>query len=204
MAQIKIDLNAQLVDGMDVKFKAPCDCTAVTGLLVYYLTDTGTTASKGFTFRDSHNNNLAGIGELFAAGAYVKAILDINRGYAYLQNAATNTYIEGKAGAIPDGSVTMAKLATGAKPLSFVDRWLTPSWTEVDTHAAEGFPFRAQIALTGVTVNHFPQVVFSITDAQSGKFAPIAETYNGGVYIYAAEDLAAGTTIPCIVCTPTA
>lgn len=100
-------------------------------------------------------------------------------------------------------AITMEKLAADAKPLVFTERWLTPSWTEADAHAAEGFPFRAQIALTGVTVNHFPQVVFSIADAQSGTFAPIAESYNGGVYIYAAEALTVGTTIPCIMCTPT-
>ena len=203
MAQIKLELKSQLIDGMDVKFKAPCDCTAVTGLLVYYTTDTGAMANKSFTFRDSHNNNLAGLGGLFASGAYVKAILDVGRGYAYLQNAATNTYVESKVGAIPDGSVTMAKLAASAKPLSFVDRWLSPMWTEVDAHADEGFPYRAQIALSGVTANHFPQVVFSIADAQSGQYAPIAETYNGGVYIYASEAIAEGTTIPCIFCTPT-
>ena len=52
MAQIKIDLGAKLVDGMDIKFKAPCDCTAVTGLLISYISDTGEAATKGFTFRD--------------------------------------------------------------------------------------------------------------------------------------------------------
>ena len=96
MAQIKISLGARLVDGMDIKFKAPCDCTAVTGLLVSYISDTGETAEKSFSFRDSHGNNLAGLGNLFGAGAYVKAILDTARGYAYLQNADTNAYLEGK------------------------------------------------------------------------------------------------------------
>ena len=96
MAQIKIDLGAKLVDGMDVKFKAPCDCTEVTGLLVAYINDKGAAAEKGFTFRDSHGNNLAGLGNLFGAGAYVKAILDTGRGYAYVQNADTNAYLEAK------------------------------------------------------------------------------------------------------------
>lgn len=96
MAQIRIDLGARLVDGMDIKFKAPCDCTAVTGLLISYINDTGEVAAESFTFRDSHGNNLAGLGNLFGVGAYVKAILDTARGFAYIQNADTNAYLESK------------------------------------------------------------------------------------------------------------
>lgn len=93
MAQIKIELLAPPVDGMDIKFKAPCNCTAVTGILVSY-----PDGEQAFTFRDSHCNNLAGIGNLFSSGAYVKAILDTNNGYAYLQNADTNGYLENMMG----------------------------------------------------------------------------------------------------------
>ena len=100
MAQIKIDLPTSLLDGMDIKFKAPCDCTAVTGLLVYYPTEGEEMGSKSFTFRDSHGNDLSGLGNLFSAGAYVKAILDTENGYAYLQNADTNAYLEGKKKAV--------------------------------------------------------------------------------------------------------
>lgn len=89
MALIKIELSAPPVDGIDIKFKAPCDCTEITGLLVEY-----PDGSQEFTFRDCHGNNLAGIGNLFGAGAYVKAILDTQRGFAYLQNADTNAYQE--------------------------------------------------------------------------------------------------------------
>ena len=96
MAHLKIDLGAKLVDGMDVKFKAPCDCTEVTGLLVVYLSDTGAVAEKSFTFRDCHGNNLAGVSNIFAAGAYVTAVLDTSRGYAFVQNADTNAYLEAK------------------------------------------------------------------------------------------------------------
>lgn len=91
MAQIKIELSAPPADGMDIKFKAPCDCTAVTGILAVY-----PEGSQEFTFRDAHGNNLAGIGDLFSSGAYVKAILDINRGYAYIQNADNNGYLSKK------------------------------------------------------------------------------------------------------------
>ena len=92
MAQIKIELSAQLVDGMDVKFKAPCDCTEITGLLVEYVSPTGALASKAFTFRDSHGYNLTGLGNLFCAGAYVKAMLDVKNGHAYLQNTGASAF----------------------------------------------------------------------------------------------------------------
>lgn len=92
MAQIKIELNAQLIDGMDVKFKAPCDCTEITGLLVEYVGPTGALTSKAFTFRDSHGYNLTGLGNLFCAGAYVKAMLDVKNGYAYLQNTGASAF----------------------------------------------------------------------------------------------------------------
>lgn len=64
----------------------------------------------------------------------------------------------------------------------------------------EDFPFRASVALEGVLEPMIPEVVFSLLDATSGLFAPVAETYNGGVYLYA-SDLPEGTvTIPVIIC----
>lgn len=96
MAQIKVDLPTSLIDGMDIKFKAPCDCTAITGLIVRYPTDGDEMDSMSFTFRDSHGNDLTGLGNLFSAGAYVKVIVDTVNGYAYLQNADTNSYLESK------------------------------------------------------------------------------------------------------------
>lgn len=114
MAQIKIDLSTKLIDGMVVKFKAPCDCTAVTGLLVYYVADNGEGSSKAFAFRDSLGNDLTGLGNLFASDAYVSVILNTANGYAYIQNAGTNKYLETKiaaAATISDGAVTPAKLS---------------------------------------------------------------------------------------------
>lgn len=93
MALIRIDLAETLLDGMDIKFQAPCDCSAVTGLVVYYPAEDGDITSKEFTFRDAHGNDLTGLGNLFARDSYVKLIADTTHGYAYLQNAATNGYL---------------------------------------------------------------------------------------------------------------
>lgn len=73
------------------------------------------------------------------------------------------------------------------------------AWASNSTYAA--FPFRAAVALSGVTASHDPDVTFSVTDATSGNLAPVADTYAGGIYIYAAEKPTAAITIPTIICT---
>jgi hypothetical protein len=107
VANIKVVLDYPLFDGMAITFNAPCDCTAVNGLTV---SNGGN--SKSFTFRDSHGADLTGLGNLFSAGAYVKVILDIVNGFAYIQNADTNSYIESTKATLPKcaaGSVISIK-----------------------------------------------------------------------------------------------
>lgn len=70
----------------------------------------------------------------------------------------------------------------------------------VDDSTYEDFPKRAAITLSGVLESMIPEVVFAVSDAIGGNFAPVAETYNGGVYIYAAEVPEAAVTIPTIIC----
>lgn len=93
MAMIRIDLAETLVDGMDIKFKAPCPCSEVTGLVVYYPKEDDTIGSKELTFRDAHGNDLTGVGNLFAKDSYVKVIVDTVNGFAYLQNADNNGFL---------------------------------------------------------------------------------------------------------------
>lgn len=61
----------------------------------------------------------------------------------------------------------------------------TSAWAPDTTY--EDYPFRASIPIEDCTANHIPEVTFSLADSTSGNFAPIAETYDGGVCIYAAE-----------------
>ena len=89
MARIKVNAEAPLYNGMPVTFRAPCNCSIVDGLTVCY-----GDASQQFAFSDAHGNNLAGLGNLFAKDAVVKAVLDTEKGRAFLQNADTNAYIE--------------------------------------------------------------------------------------------------------------
>lgn len=64
----------------------------------------------------------------------------------------------------------------------------------------EDYPFRASVALDGVQSTMIPEVIFSLADATSGNFAPVAESYNGGVYLYAADKPEGTTVIPTIIC----
>lgn len=93
MANIKIIVDGPLMDGHKLTFKAPCECTVVEYLDVRYVKD-GAQASKLFTMKDTHGNDLTGIGNLFGADAYVSVVLNTHLGIAYLQNAATNGYLE--------------------------------------------------------------------------------------------------------------
>lgn len=95
MANIKITVEGPLMDGHKITFKAPCNCDAVEKLDVRYIED-NTQKSKLFTMRDSHGKDLTGLGNLFFKNAYVNVVLDINNSFAYLQNAGTNSYLEGK------------------------------------------------------------------------------------------------------------
>jgi len=95
MAYIRIDVDGILMDGHTLTFKAPCDCTAIEGLKVYYV-ENGTLKNKIFTMKDTHGNTLTGLGNLFMKDACVKVVLDTAKSIAYLQNGDTNGYLEGR------------------------------------------------------------------------------------------------------------
>ena len=90
---VRVDLQETIRDGMEVVFKAPCDASVVTGLNVYYPVD-GVVASQAFTFADANTNDIGHLDALFAEGAVVKVILDLDQNMAFVQNADTNKYLE--------------------------------------------------------------------------------------------------------------
>ena len=92
---IRVDLTTPIYDGAEVVFRSPVDCSQVTGLIVYYQ-DNGNTASQEFAFADAHGNNVGDIDHLFAENVVVKVILDVTTGMAFVQNADTNAYLEGR------------------------------------------------------------------------------------------------------------
>ena len=73
----------------------------------------------------------------------------------------------------------------------------TSAWASDTTYA--DYPYRASVALPPITAVSFVEIVFSPTDATSGNFAPVCDTYAGGVYLYAKAVPDAAITIPTIV-----
>ena len=63
----------------------------------------------------------------------------------------------------------------------------------------QDFPYRAGVSLSGVIESMIPEVVLSVDDALSGNYAPVSESYNGGVYLYAGSPPDADITIPTII-----
>lgn len=60
------------------------------------------------------------------------------------------------------------------------------------------YPYRAEISLAGVTASHIPEVVFPVLSEVA--FAPVCESFHGGVKIYADSVPAGAFTIPTILC----
>ena len=92
-----------------------------------------------------------------------------------------------------------AGTAVELKKLQFNNTFVSASQFVSNT-TYEDYGFRASVPLSGVTSTMIPEVVLSLTDAVSGIFAPVAESYNGGVYLYASDVPESAITIPVIIC----
>lgn len=106
-----------------------------------------------------------------------------------LDNVANKRYVDNKVNAID-------------LPLAFGPQTVASSaWAANATYSAQGYGFRASVPLSGVTADHIPDVTFAMADAVSGNLAPLADTYMGGIYIYAKEQPSAIVNIASVVCT---
>ena len=118
---IRVDLNTPIYHGREVIFRSPVDCSKVTGLILYY-PENGNTVSKEFAFADAHGNNVGDIDHLFAEDVVVKVILDVTAGMAFVQNADTNAYLEGRfadiEGRIGSGGITVTDDGNGNVTIS--------------------------------------------------------------------------------------
>lgn len=62
------------------------------------------------------------------------------------------------------------------------------------------YPFRASVPFTGVVSQMIPQITFSVDALINNNLSPVAECYNGGVYIYAGYMPEDDVHIDTIVC----
>lgn len=98
------------------------------------------------------------------------------------------------------GNVITSTYATKSSVMSVLKVVQNTSITEASWVAdttQDGYYYKYNIAISGVLSTDLPQVIFSSVDARSGSYAPICESYNGGVTIYATG--AVSTTIPTII-----
>ena len=88
---ITVSVDFTVVDGSEIKFKSPVNCSQVTNLFV-----TCTNESKDyiFNFVDANGNDIGVIDNVFNEGAIIKVILDVTNNKAFIQSADTNSYIE--------------------------------------------------------------------------------------------------------------
>ena len=85
------------------------------------------------------------------------------------------------------------------KRLQFTDVIVSKASFVADTTYSD-FPFRAGVQLDGVLETMTPEVIFGVADATSGNFAPVSESYTGGIYLYAESVPESDITIPTIIC----
>ena len=117
MANIRIDLDTPVRNGQAVTFKSPAASADISGLVVYY-PDGSSVTSKTFKLVDAHGQDVgSGTISLFAANALVKVVLDTDAAKAYVQNADTNAYLEGKLAEkySPSNKPTLEDLGASAK-----------------------------------------------------------------------------------------
>ena len=85
----------------------------------------------------------------------------------------------GEAVAVNPPSSTKAYITTTDKTVP------TSAWSSDSTYADLGFNYRASVSVSDVTTSYIPDINFSPADQYSGNLASFADTYIGGVYIYA-------------------
>ena len=96
-----------------------------------------------------------------------------------------------KAGAKVTGTLTRKRV--------FSNKSVAVSAFKADSTYAD-YPYRAAVALSGITAAYTPYVMFSEPDAATGIFSRNADSYAGGVYIYANKIPSAAVTIDEIIC----
>lgn len=92
-----------------------------------------------------------------------------------------------------------AGTAVELKKLQFLNTTVAKTAFVADS-TYQDYPYRAAVALTGVLASMIPDVMLALADATDGNIAPVAECYNGGIYLYAASPPEAAITIPTILC----
>ncbi len=100
----------------------------------------------------------------------------------------------------PVGSGDAASKAyADGKGLLLFETVVSPEdWEEAEDQREAGFPYRGRVALEEAAETMVPDVYLSPIDAAMGGFSPVAEAFDGGVWIYAVSPPEGEITIPVI------
>ena len=71
------------------------------------------------------------------------------------------------------------------------------AWTADETY--DGYAYRAQVALVGVTASMVPSVIFTPNEADGGNYASVVSSYAGGIILYAKEAPTEAIIVPTII-----
>lgn len=129
---------------------------------------------------------------------WVAAVEPNSVAYNYTTNDAFNDDLVENT-LVQVGYYKFAYLESDGKPCTVA--WQNMTVAESDWVAStefEDFPYEAKIALSDfVNFSSIPQVVFGLTEATSGNYAPICKAGDKGVYIYSKVNTA--ITLPTVV-----
>lgn len=164
------------------------------------VTFTGTLASGATTTINFDVAPILSVAEAEIDQAAIEA--EVNSFLDNLEDSIDNTKTEASA-VLESINDELQALQSGAavelKKLQFNNVTMESSAFASDSSYGN-YGYRGALVLTDVISSMTPTVVLSNKDATSGNFAPVAETYNGGVYLYASQVPEEDLIIPTIIC----
>lgn len=123
----------------------------------------------------------------------INDLTDGNRVATNEQNIAT---LQGQVSTINSTLSNKADISSIPTFLTFSDTAVAQAdWQSDSTYTDYGY--KATITLSGATADMIPTVVFGGSEASSGNYLPVAESFAGGIYIWAKVNDA--ITIPTII-----
>ena len=81
----------------------------------------------------------------------------------------------------------------------FLNTTILPAAFE-DDNTYEDFPYKASLILSSVTSTMIPEIIFGLNEILEGTFAPICESFDGGIYLYSNIIPTETIIIPTIIC----
>ena len=168
-------------------------------------------SGEGQNIKTVGGTSLSGTGNIAVGDANVQSDWDATEGDAFILNKPTIPIIpditipggdlvagEAITSLTPNGhtiTATKGAFLTDSDKPSYIKNTQVTTWTADTTYSDYGY--KADIALEGVTADTYVEVIFALTEATSGDYAPICSSGAGIVTIYSKVNTT--ITIPTII-----